>query len=191
MSERPPGELSFRSSTVSDVSFPERIIQLVVIPYEEEALVEIKGRMVRESIARGAFDGIERRANRIRVNRDHKLERTVGRAVAFHPSREEGLVADLKIAKTELGDETLTLAADDCLDASAGYLPMPDGEKWLTRTAVQDARAVGSATSPSPPTRPTSRAKVLSVRQDSEWCAYRGSPVRSSQPRTWTWSGRG
>ena len=65
------------------------------MPYEEEALVEIEAGWCARSIARGAFDGIERRANRVRVNRDHELERTVGRAVAFHPSREEGLVAEI------------------------------------------------------------------------------------------------
>ena len=42
--------------------------------------------MVTEVVARGAFDGIERRANRVRVNRDHDETRTVGRAVAFHPA---------------------------------------------------------------------------------------------------------
>ena len=58
---------------------------------------------------RGAFDGIQRRPNRIKVNRDHNLERTVGKAVAFHPSRDEGLVAEVKISRTLLGDETLSL----------------------------------------------------------------------------------
>ena len=81
-----------------------------------------------ESIAQGAFDGIERRANRVRVNRDHELQRTVGRAVTFHPSREDGLVAELKIAKTELGDETLQLADEGILDASR-RLPADAGRR--------------------------------------------------------------
>ena len=42
--------------------------------------------MVRESVAPGAFDGIEARPNRVKANRDHKLERTVGKAVAFYPT---------------------------------------------------------------------------------------------------------
>ena len=49
------------------------------------------------------------------------------------PRREEGLVAELRIAKTALGDETLTLADEEILDASAGFLPMPDGEQWESR----------------------------------------------------------
>ncbi len=128
--ERPTGELRTRAAEVLGVSFPDRTIELVVIPYEQEAVVRYGSRMVRESVARGAFDGIERRANRVRVNRDHELQRTVGRAIAFHPSRENGLVADVRIARTDLGDETLTLAEDGILDASAGFLPMPGGEQW-------------------------------------------------------------
>jgi phage head maturation protease len=140
MSE-PGGELRFRHAETIGVSFPKRTIELIVSPYETEALVPYKGRMVTEIFARGAYDGIERRANRIRVNRDHVAARTVGRALAFHPSREEGLVAELRIAQTELGDETLTLADEDCLDASAGYLPMPGGEKWETRNRCRITKA--------------------------------------------------
>src|SRR4029077_19129165 len=119
------------------VSFPDRTIELVVVPYEEETLVERDGVMVREIISRGAFDGIERRPNRIRVNRDHDVTRTVGRAVALHPSREEGLVAEIKIANTDLGTETLNLADEGCLDASAAFLPMRAGEKWESRSRVR------------------------------------------------------
>ena len=139
--ESPSGELRFRSAEQVAVSYPKRIIELIVSPYEEEGLVSVDGRMVTEIFARGCYDGIERRANRIRVNRDHKLERTVGRAIAMHPSREEGLVAELKIAKTELGEETLALAEEDCLDASAGYLPMANGEVWETRNRLRIVRA--------------------------------------------------
>src|SRR4029077_6248918 len=81
--ERPTGQLLFRSATQIGVNYPDRIIELVVMPYETETLVERDGRMVREIISRGAFDGIERRANRIRVNRDHDVTRTIGRAVAL------------------------------------------------------------------------------------------------------------
>jgi HK97 family phage prohead protease len=133
MSERPAGALEIRSAQQLEVSFPRRLIELVVMPYESETVVPHEGRMIREVCSRGAFDGIERRANRVRVNRDHQAERTVGRAVAFHPSREVGLVAELRIAQTPLGDETLTLAEDGILDASAGFLPFPGGESWPER----------------------------------------------------------
>jgi HK97 family phage prohead protease len=142
MSEMPaPEELRWRTSTQLGVSFPSRTIELVVMPYEEEAFVAYGSRMVTEVISRGAFDGIERRPNRIRVNRDHLAERTVGRAVALHPSRDEGLVAELRIARTDLGDETLALADEGCLDASAGFLPMPGGEQWEERSRVRIRKA--------------------------------------------------
>lgn len=131
---RPAGVLEYRTATQIGVSFPKRTIELVVMPYEEEALVAFQDRMITEVCSAGAFNGIERRANRIRVNRDHDLKRTVGRAVALHPSRENGLVAELRISSTPLGDETLQLADDEVLDASAGFLPMPNGAVWETRS---------------------------------------------------------
>lgn len=140
-SERPAGVLRVRQAEQIGVSFPKRTIELIVTPYETETLVEHQGRMVTEVFSRGAYDGIERRANRIRVNRDHQRERTVGRALSLHPSRTEGLVAELRIAQTPLGDETLTLADEGILDASAGYLPMAGGEKWETRNRVRVSRA--------------------------------------------------
>jgi HK97 family phage prohead protease len=131
---QPSGELEYRAATQVGVSFPDRTIELIVMPYETETFVAHQGRMVREVCHRGAFDGIERRANRVRVNRDHDITRTVGRAVALHPSRDEGLVAEIRIAQTDLGDETLQLADEEILDASAGFLPMPDGERWEGRS---------------------------------------------------------
>jgi HK97 family phage prohead protease len=133
MSEQPAGQLEYRQATVVGTSFPDRTIELIVMPYETETVADYKGRMIREIVHPGAFDGIERRANRIRVNRDHDVTRTVGRAVRLHPSRTEGLVAELRIAKTPLGDETLELADEEILDASAGFLPMPGGERWESR----------------------------------------------------------
>jgi HK97 family phage prohead protease len=130
-------DLWIRTAELVDVSFPERTIELVVMPYETGTIVHYAGRLCTETIGRGAFAGIERRANRVRVNRDHNLERTVGRAVALHPSRDEGLVAEIRIAKTELGEETLQLAADGCLDASAGFRPMDGGLEWEGRDAYR------------------------------------------------------
>ena len=127
-------DLWIRSAGAMDVSFPARTIDLIVLPYEEMALVEHQGRMVEEIVTRGAFDGIERRPNRVKVNRDHDVTRTCGRTVKFDPASEVGLVAEIKIANTPLGQETLELAADGILDASAGFLPLPNGQTWETRS---------------------------------------------------------
>ena len=165
--DQTPDGLRWRTATQLGVNFPERTIELVVMPYDAEALVPYGSRLVTEIICRGAFDGIERRPNRIRVNRDHHVERTVGRAIALHPSREEGLVGEIKIARTELGDETLTLADEGCLDASAGFLPMPGGELWEGRNRVRIRKAwLGHiAMTPDPA---YSGATVLAVRNAAQ-----------------------
>jgi HK97 family phage prohead protease len=127
---------------VVGVSFPDRTIELVVMPYEHPATIHEPGRSYEEVVSRGAFDGVEARAGRVRVNRDHDVTRTVGRVIALHPSRQDGLVAELKVSRTELGEETLTLADDGVLDASAGFSLMRDNdgkvvagaEVWETRS---------------------------------------------------------
>jgi phage head maturation protease len=133
LDERPRSPIEIRV-TVADmtVDWAERTIELVAMPYDSDAAVLVHGRAVVESCAPGAFDGVERRANRVKVNRDHDVQRTIGRAVAFCPDRPEGLVARLRIApKVQLGDETLALAEDRALEASVGFAVMPGGERWL------------------------------------------------------------
>lgn len=121
-SENAPAEpVLFRSSSVAGVNFEQRIIEVVAAPYDEEAVVMWRGETWRELFLRGAWDGIEKRPNRVRANREHDKSRTVGKVINFWPSRQEGLVAAVRIARTPLGDETLALADDDCLGASVGY----------------------------------------------------------------------
>ena len=136
-------DLLFRAAQQIGVNFPKRIIELIVVPYDEQTLVSDRGqRPVIETFCRGAFDGIQRRVDRITCNRDHKDERVVGRAVALHPSRDEGLVAEVRISKTELGEETLNLVDDGVLKPSAGFRPMADGEEWNRgRTEVKIRKA--------------------------------------------------
>ena len=113
--------LETRAAQVVGMSYPERRIELIVMPYETPTTVREPRRSYTEVVSRGAFgQGIAGRKD-VRVNRDHDVRQTCGRAVKFHPSREEGLVAELHISRTPLGDETLELAADDILDASAGF----------------------------------------------------------------------
>jgi HK97 family phage prohead protease len=162
------GELEYRSSQVAGVSYPQRSIDLVVMPYETEATVVHQRRIVQEIVSRGAFDGIERRANRIRVNRDHDVRRTIGRAVALHPSREEGLVAELRIARTELGDETLALAEDGILDASAGFGVMEGGEIWERNRELRRLTKLWLAHIAMTPEPAYETANVLAVRTQPE-----------------------
>jgi HK97 family phage prohead protease len=119
-----PAAIETRSGTgyqVADVNFPKRLVTVIGMPYERPAEVPMGNRMVTEIVSRGAFDGIEKRAGMIRANRDHNWDKLVGKLVGLHPSRKEGLVADIKIFSTTLGDDTLTLCDEGGLDASAGF----------------------------------------------------------------------
>lgn len=126
MSER----LEYREAQTVAVDFPSRIIEVIVSPWEQETEIRENGKVFREVFSRGAYDGIERRPNRVRANLNHDHTRWVGRAVALHPSRDEGLVAEVRIARTTDGDNTLALADEGILDASAEFSVMPGGQEW-------------------------------------------------------------
>lgn len=106
---------------VGEVDCSQRIITVVAVPYEEPATVEYRQEIWKELFERGAFDAIVGAPHRVRANRDHNKSRTVGKALRFWPDREEGLVAEVRIGQTVLGDETLALADEDMLSVSAGF----------------------------------------------------------------------
>jgi HK97 family phage prohead protease len=158
--------LEWRTATQVGVSWPKRRIDLIVMPYESEATVEHQGRMITEICSRGAYDGIERRPNRVvAVNRDHQVERTVGKAVTFHPNHEDGLFAELRISATALGDETLALAEDEVLSSSAGFAPLD--EKWEGRDRRRLVKCWLGHIAMTPDPAYTD-ARVLAVRARSE-----------------------
>lgn len=117
---RPPVEL--RKAVVAAADIDERIIELIAVPYNEETKVEYRGLLLKESVAPGAFNGIETRTDHVTVNRDHDYQRTIGLATAYSTKDPRGLVASLRISNTPLGDETLQLAKDGVLKASVGMM---------------------------------------------------------------------
>lgn len=119
--ELPHAPVELRTSQVASVNFAQRIIEFIAVPYGQSAPVEYRGEVWQEEFLPGSFDGLEKRPNRVKANRDHDKRRTVGKVVNFWPSRVEGLVGAARIAKTDLGDETLALADDECLGASVGF----------------------------------------------------------------------
>lgn len=119
--DRPRYPIEERNADFAAVNYAKRIIEVVAVPYEQEAVVEYRGAIWREVFTRGAFDGLEKRPGRVRANRQHDPNRVVGKVIAAHPSRLEGLVTEIRISQTPLGDETLALADDDCLSASVGF----------------------------------------------------------------------
>jgi HK97 family phage prohead protease len=112
--------VEIRTAAIGNVDSEERIVTLIAIPYEQSTSVPFRGEVWNEVVQRGAFAGIENSTHTFRVNRDHDKRRLVGKIVKYYPDREDGLVVDAYISKTELGDETLQLAKDGILGASVG-----------------------------------------------------------------------
>lgn len=116
------------AATVGGVDFGERIITVIAVPYEQPTPVPYQREVWNEVFSRSAFNGIETRQKRVPATacfnlraEDHEGARVVGRAQAFFPSRDEGLVTDLKISRTPAGDEVLALADDGAMDVSVGF----------------------------------------------------------------------
>ncbi|MEO6571026.1 MAG: HK97 family phage prohead protease [Ilumatobacteraceae bacterium] len=128
--QRVRGPVEFRKSQVTGVDFEKRIIEVIAVPYDEEAIVEHRGQMLRETVAPGAFDGIETRSdlNGVSINRDHDYGRTVGKVVEFRTDDPIGLIAHNYISRTALGDETLQLADDGILKSSVGMVVKPSDQ---------------------------------------------------------------
>lgn len=114
-------EVEHRSSTLQDVNKKQRLIDLIAVPYDQEADVFWRGEVWHESHDRHAYDGLETHAGRVQVNREHVKGNTVGRLVAADPSHGDGLFARVKIYSTPLGDETLTLADEGGAFPSVGF----------------------------------------------------------------------
>lgn len=125
-----------RDIDVEDIDYAERIITVIAAPYGQEAPVLLRGDVWREVFEPGAFDSVVDRPNRVRVNRGHDKQRTVGKVIAFR-STGTGLIADVRVAKTELGDETLALAAEDMLSASVGFAALPSWMKLDQRAKLR------------------------------------------------------
>lgn len=111
--------VEIRSATLKNVDFEERIIEVLAVPYDEQAAVPHLGAMILESVAPGAFAGIETRGEHVSANRDHNYERTFGKVVSYRDDP-SGLIASIYVSDTPLGNETLRLAADGVLKASIG-----------------------------------------------------------------------
>jgi HK97 family phage prohead protease len=108
-------------ATLKDVDFKQRLILVIAVPWEQEAQIEWRGEMWNEVFTRGAFDGLEDHAGRVRVNREHTRGDTVGKVVQIDTQDTAGMITMVRIAKTPRGDETLALADEDMISSSIGY----------------------------------------------------------------------
>lgn len=123
------GPIERRDVTVADVRYPERIVTIRAVPYEQPAYVPFLRDIYTETFATGSMDHLIGKHNRVRVNRSHNNDWTVGKVVKFHDAQADGLIADIRIANTPLGDDTLALASEDCLSSSIGFAALPEWQK--------------------------------------------------------------
>lgn len=166
-----------RSAFVESVDFESREITLIAVPYNETAIVEYRGQILEEHVEPGAFAGIEASSEDVTVNRDHKPDRVIGKAVAYDTADQRGLVTTLKVSRTPLGDETLQLAADGVLKASVGMLVRRSDQIVQNgKRAIKRAFLDHIALLPNPAYK---GAAVLSVRQ-----AQAASPSVADAPAT-------
>lgn len=114
---------------LDNVDFGQRIITVLAVPYEQPAQVPFRQEMWTEVFSRSAFNGIEGQTRKIPATAaleipapDHRGGRMVGKVISSNPYGDEGLVSEVKISRTDYGDETLELARDDALSVSVGFV---------------------------------------------------------------------
>lgn len=109
-----------RAELPENVSFKDRTIDVVAMPWDVLTDIVWRGEVWKEVFKRGAFnDAIDAKV-RVPVNREHDHQFTVGRVTKMI-DHDHGLLASVKVAKTPRGDETLQLADEGILGASVGY----------------------------------------------------------------------
>lgn len=124
-----------RAAVVENVNYDERIISLIAVPYEQPTQIVYRQELWDEVFSRTAFTQIKDRTRRIPINREHNPEWLVGRAISTDPDHPDGLAVEIRISKTDRGEETLELAKDDVLSASAGFMIRQPGDCILDRRA--------------------------------------------------------
>lgn len=175
---------------VDGVNFGERIITVLAVPYEQPTQVPFRQETWTEVFSRSAFDDIESRGRKIPATAaldvpapNHDGGRLVGKVISSDPHREDGLVSEIKISRTQLGDETLELAADDALSVSVGFMVKnrldQDLDRYrktrrVNRAFLDHLAFVGQPAYPG--------AKVLAMRSDGT-VAEEDVPVGSATPR--------
>lgn len=155
-----------RAAKVVDLDAPEGIVTARMVPYEQPA--QIYDDLV-ETFARGSLAGATKVPKRVKVtDQQHNGMVVIGHAVAIRDEA-DGLYADLKIADTAAGRDTLTLIRDGFLDEmSIEFRPLAKHMK-VTRdeagiTHVRHERALLLGVSPVSHGAYGRGAKVLSVR---------------------------
>lgn len=175
-------EILWRSSTIADVDTRKRQIDLIAVPWDQEADVLWRGEIWREVFKRGSFGTLQtdlaEHRRKILVNREHVKGDTVGKLEAVDPDHPEGLWARVKIFSTARGDDTLTLADEDGIGASVGYRAEKSSDVRVDRPSrlrtVLNAWLdhLGMVEDPT-----WSGARVLATREDSSGLLVADGPL--------------
>jgi phage head maturation protease len=141
-----------RSAPVTDVEPSRRQITLLVAPAEVPSLVTERHRTFWETFSHGCFRGAEADPAKIRLNRDHANERVIGAATTIDPWSELGCVGVFRVSRTPLGDETLALAEDGVLSASAAFKVAAGGDEWPDQShrRIKRGALIHTALTPEP-----------------------------------------
>lgn len=111
-----------------------RTICGIACPYGEESEVADfpGGPRYREQFAHGSFSRtIRERGSRVKALAMHQRQTLpIGRATLLREDT-RGLYAELRISRTDLGDQVLELVRDGALDGlSVGFRPVDGGDVW-------------------------------------------------------------
>jgi phage head maturation protease len=132
-------EIFERSSpaVLDDVNFKDRTIDVIAVPWDEEAEIVWRNETWKEIFDRHALDEAAQDKVRVPVNRQHNRADTVGRITRIDPrTNERGALASVKIARTPRGDETLQLASEGMLGASVGYFVRKQSDVLVLRRSM-------------------------------------------------------
>jgi HK97 family phage prohead protease len=165
-----------RAAVSTEVRFAERVIDALAVPYDTPAACDDSYGVYVERIARGAFAGAERRAERVKVLRDHDVTRAVGKALSLDTRSERGLLTRLRIARTPLGDETLALADDGVLDLSICARPLEGCDEWNSDASEVVRRSLWLEDLSLVPLPAYDDARVLAVRAQAVEQPPQGTP---------------
>lgn len=170
--------IEWRSARMDDVNIKDRVIRVIAVPYEQRTQVPIGSEVWWEQFLYGAFSNLgQQERQRFSVNRDHDKHRTIGRVINYDAADPKGLIIESRISPTELGEETLILAADDALGGSVGFSARRSDCIWDRHTmtrSVQRAYLDHLAFVPDPAYE---GAQVLSVRSGGVGEVWQPTPA--------------
>lgn len=132
-------EIFERSSPaiLDDVNFKDRIIDVIAVPWDEDAEIVWRGEVWKEIFERQALNEAAQQRARVPVNRQHNRSDTVGRIVSIDPKADKrGALTSVKVARTPRGDETLQLASEGMLGASVGYFVRKPSDVLVLRRSM-------------------------------------------------------